>query len=249
MQQDLVPEALERLDTWVNRMAAAVGTPVRSPLPDGDFIWLFPESDVKVAIVAKSVRLVSALAGAWTLAGSGQTTEAGSLLRLVDDFSAELWFLSEVAISGSPNRAQRKFLEQFFASPARSLDEYIAREREHWVARSDVLKAHRRLGAGSGVDPDRVVELSEFISYGLNGYIHGGYDSAMELYDGSSRRFEVRGHAEGRAKDASRRFIGTKATTACLAVSLAAAALGEHDLGAEVSTFLAEADPDVVSRA
>ena len=242
MKQEHVPEAIEKLDGWVNRLAGNLPAPIRDPLPDGNFVWRFPDDELSVLLVAKAVRVSSALGGAWELAKLGYTTETGALLRLVGDFSAEIQFMAEAYVEGRETRAQKEFRTQFFATPPRSLDDFLLQEKQYFVARREIAKAHKRLAEKAGQDGRLLNNTSSFIAHGLNRYVHGAYDSAMELFHGGLRRFLTRG-VDGRPKASSLKFVGNKATEAVQAVEFVAILFGETGIRQEIVAFLARVDP------
>jgi hypothetical protein len=243
MRVNAVEEALVRLDDWVNRLAARLPPPVRVRLPDGDFHWRFPQQGVEVLLVCKAVRMCSAFAGAWHLAKSGQAAEAASLLRLAADFASEIHFMAEAVVEGRSTRAQSDFQTAFFKPLARSVEEYLAEEKAHYASRRDVLNAEKRLAEKAGQDGDLLDRTTSFLSYGLNAYVHGSYDTAMELYHGGTGRFVIRGFDEGRLKEASTRFASSKATEVVQGVEMVALLFGDTDMQKEVKAFLKEADP------
>jgi len=241
---EYVPVALERMDDWINRLGRMLPSPVRSGLPGGDFTWRFPTEDLAVLVFTKAVRVGSSLGGAWQLAELGYTTEAGALCRVMEDFASEIQFMAEAHIEGRETRAQSEFREQYFRAPPRTVEEYLNQERQHYVTRREIAKAARRLAEKAEQDGGLLERMSGFIAYALNRYVHGSYESAMELYHGGKRRFMVRG-VDGRPRDASRSFVAAKATEALHAVELVAMLFGAKEIATEIRTFLAEADPNL----
>lgn len=244
MKTEFVPQAIERLDDWVNRLAKMLPPPIRHELDGGDFVWRFPEEGVAVLLIAKAVRISAALGASWELAKLGYSTEAATLLRLIDDFAQEIQFMAEAHIEGRETKAQKDFRTQFFDPPARSLDEFLKRERQYFVSRGEISKACRKLAEKTGQDGGLLDRTSSFISHGLNRYTHGAYDTAMELYHGGRKRFMLQG-VEGRPMAGNITFVGTKATEALQAVELVGILFGSKEIPVEIRKFLMEADPDL----
>lgn len=180
--------ALARMSGWVDDFGRRLPEPDRRYLDRKRFIWRHAETTVEVLQVAKAARMVAALRGALALAEARLTTECGSLLRTASDFADEILFLCEPALTGKTTTALRKFVEQAFTSIPTSLDEWMEWERERYVGRGEVLKALGRMAQQSGQDGELLRAAASWLSHGFDKYVHGSYDSAMELYDGGTRR-------------------------------------------------------------
>jgi hypothetical protein len=244
MQPEYLPQALELLDDWVHDLASMLPAPIQVPVRGYDFRWKYPRDTPEVLLVLKSVRLTTSLAGAWYLAHQGLTTESGSLCRQVGDFASEIWFVTESILKGETNAAHRKFVEDFFQPTASSVEEHLARERDRYVSRADISKAEQRLASEAGLDGERVRDVSSYLTYGLNKYTHGAYESAMEIYHGGYGRFMVLG-AHDRPRAAAIQFVASKGTEACFAIAGAATAMKRPDLSVQIKEFLDHADPNV----
>jgi hypothetical protein len=242
MKREHFPQALEHLDEWIHELASMLPEPVQVPVPCHSFRWKYPQDTAEVLLVLKSVRLTTSLAGAWHLAHQGLTTEAGSLCRQVDDFAAEMCFIAEALVKGKTNAAQQRFINDFFQPAATSVEEYLTRERTRYVSRADVSKAGERLASEAGLDGETVRDISSYLTYGLNRYTHGAYESAMEIYHGGNKRFMVAG-ADGRQRETAIEFVASKGTEACVAIALAATAMKRPDLFARIKGFVNQADP------
>jgi len=244
MRPDFVQVSLDLLCGWVNELAGDLPEPVKVPLPGGDFQWRHEDEDARVLLVCKSVRIATAISGAWTLANAGVPLEAGTLTRLVGDFSAEIRFVAESIVEGRETRAQREFREHFFEPLPRSMSDFLERERRRYVSRGEIAKADRRLSEKAGVDADLQADTSAFIAFGLDKYVHGAYETAMELYHGGHRRFMLE-PGSSPPPDAIRRFVGSKTTEALQAVAMAAMALGRPDIAEAIGRHLDEVDTNV----
>ena len=78
-------------------------------------------------------------------------------------------------------------------------DELAEREREYYIGRKDILAAHRSLVEPSGVDPGSYDRIAKYLNKGYDGYVHGAYGTAMELFSGRDYRFMVAGNESPRA--------------------------------------------------
>jgi len=244
MKVECVPEALTQMDEWLSELAALLPCPVRNPLPEGDFNWRFPEESTSVLLVAKAVRICSALGAAWELAKKGFATEAASLLRLVNDFSSEITFMAESIFEGRETAAQTRFREQFFRPLPRTVDDFLEREKEYYVSRREIAKAQKRLVVAAGFDGELLDTAASFITFALDKYVHGSYSTSMELYHGGAKRFMVGGMDSGRVRKAAMGFLATKATEAVQALEMVSLALGAHSTGQAIRKFMKRCDPD-----
>lgn len=56
------------------------------------------------------------------------------------------------------------------------------------------MKAHVRLGDDAGIDGEVTRDLMRSLNDIYDGYVHGAYSTAMELYHGGRHEFMLRGH-------------------------------------------------------
>jgi hypothetical protein len=207
----LTRQVFDALDGWLARFVSRERAPVMIFQDDWQY-WDFPEHTARTTEIAKAARAVAALRAAMVLADARMTTEASFVLRAASDCASEIIFLCEGAISGTPTTDQKKFVEDFFIRPPRTLDEFLESDKRRFLYRGDIYKAHKRLAERtSGVSPKEQSGLAGFIDALQNEYAHGGYASAMELYDGESRGFETAGIGSDRSVAAVKRAIALKA--------------------------------------
>ena len=62
------------------------------------------------------------------------------------------------------------------------------------MTRDEMLAAHSRLAKKFKENPDRLRKVTRYLNHGYDKYVHGGYITAMELYDGRTDTFMLRGH-------------------------------------------------------
>lgn len=201
---------IARLDVWLSILASPFLPLVRIPGEGGRFHWEFPDKRPETLMVGKAVRMVSGIKAALLLADRGFTTECASLLRMVSEFSQEIISVGEGLIEGRLTEPQECFVRQYFAPFARSPEEFEERERERYVSREELFKAHYRLGAKAQVDADRLRQLSRFLNYAFDKYVHGAYITAMELYDVSENKFVLNGHEAERPRAVVRTAVAGK---------------------------------------
>ncbi len=185
--------SLQVLSDAVSELANGLPTPLQEPDSQGRFRWVYPENSVHVLLVCKAVRLTTSLKAAELLAESKFTTEAAALLRMATDFTNEIFAMAQGAAENEFTAAQERFGKQFFEPQADSVEELIERERERYVSRRELFAAHRKLAEKVGQDGGTLRQLSDFIDYKYDKYVHGSYRSAMELYDGGDNAFMLDG--------------------------------------------------------
>lgn len=225
---------IAELPRWVGTMAALLPPPVRKPLASVGFRWEHPVKSAEVVQVAKSVRMASGLRAAMALADIGHTTEAGTILRTVADFAAEITFLGEGLLEGRLTAEQEKFVEQHFSDLPLTPDELADREREHYISRKKIAKAHDRLLTKAGADSDLHAKLSAFLNKGYDSFVHGAYASAMELFTGESMTFMLTGSHSERQRCATKTAVAGRLVESLHALRFMAITRQLNELQAEL---------------
>ena len=124
--------------------------------------------------------MASGVRVAMLLAESGFVVESASLLRMVSDFATEAFAVAEGELRDKRTKAQRDFVDQFFERKAMTSDATAAGRQRRYVGRDELIKAHVRLSNDVGLDGEETL---------YDGYIHGAYSTAMELYHGDRHVF------------------------------------------------------------
>jgi hypothetical protein len=95
----------------------------------------------------------------------------------------------------------RRFVEQYFTWKARTPDQLAAQEAVRYVSREELMKAEVRLAAVAKIDGEHQRTLHRFINMAYDAYVHGAYETAMELCDPIAGRFLMRGHPDGSKRE------------------------------------------------
>ena len=161
-------------------------------------------------MIGKAVRMVSGIRASLVLADLGFTTECASLLRMVSEFSQEILSVGEGLIEGRLTQPQQRFVRQYFSPLARTPEEFEMDEKERYVSREELYKAHYRLLAKTSEEADKMRQLSRFLNYTYDKYVHGAYLTAMELYNGYEHRFMLNGHEAEERKAIPRTAVAGK---------------------------------------
>lgn len=191
---------IDELDGVVQGLAQLLPPPQLAWSEDGSHRWVFAETTAMVLLVAKAVRMVSGLRAAVLLADYGFVVECAALIRIVSDFSVEVFAVAEGELRGHRTRAQVDFVTEFFERKPRTPAEASLGSKKRYVGRSDLIKAHVRISEDAGSDED-IRALMTALNDVFDGYAHGSYASAMELYHGGSRQFMLNGHEGAEARE------------------------------------------------
>ena len=190
-------ELIERLGGWVNELAMPLMPPQKVPEGDDRLRLEFRQHIPHAVMVGKLVRAVSGLRAALLLAEAGYVTECGGLLRMVSDFCTEVTAIGEALNKGGEvPRAVRDFSNQYFVPKARTPEEYATKERTRYVSRKELMKAKVRLAEGTTGGGELIRTLQPFINMIYDAYVHGAYETTMELCNPSTGVFAMRGHPE-----------------------------------------------------
>lgn len=198
-------EALEDIELAVHSLSNAVGKP-RLTGELGREWWQYETASIDVVVLCKAVRISSGLNAANALLNAGFIAEAGVLLRTIDDYIDEITFLTETVESGEASASHERFVAAFFAERIMSQVELLEQEKmESYVPKKKIRASQAR--QLSKDDPDHVRKVTSVIDRTLDGFVHGHYPTAMELYDGRVLRFSLRGMPGTRNQDVMSRHL------------------------------------------
>ncbi len=193
---NLARVVLDKLDGWANQLAAPA-LPLRVT-PDGDdairleFRQEIPES----VMIGKLVRAVSGLRAALLLAEVGHVAESAAVLRTVSDFCTEISVIGLALDQGGElPAAVRDFVAQYFKPRPRTPGEFASAERTRYVTREALMTLDKALAQNYPVDADSLDRSHRFVNMAYDAYVHGAYETTMELWNQSVGAFEMRGHS------------------------------------------------------
>jgi hypothetical protein len=224
-------DVIEQLDGWVNSLAKPFVPPRLVHQADGVIRLQFAHHVPHALLVGKLVRAVSGLRAALLLAEAGYVAECAALLRMVSDFGTEVKAVAEALNrGGEPPRAVRDFFNQYFTPKARTPEEYASAERIRYVSREELLKADVRLAEGTLVDVDQLQALRRFLNMAYDSYVHGGYETTMEMCNPSSGEFMMRGHPDPGKRAEFVEAVLSKLHEVVVAIQLTAAVCGQSEV-------------------
>jgi hypothetical protein len=161
------------------------------------------------------------------MAELGYVAECASILRMVSDFCTEVSAIAEALHrGGEPPRAVQDFVAQYFTPKARTPEEYATRERTRYINRKELMKAEMRMAHGAEVDGEQLRVIHDFLNMAYDAYLHGSYETAMELLNPVAHQFEMRGHPDGAKRHEFAEAVFLKLHEVVVAIELAAAVSG-----------------------
>jgi hypothetical protein len=186
---------IDLLDGWVNKLAAPLMPPRTVVEEPGRMRLEFREHIPHTVMVTKCVRAVSGIHAALVLADLGYVAECAAVLRTVSDFCTEIKAIGEALNRGGElPRAVQTFVEQYFMPRPHTPDQFAAADRVRYVSREELMKAEVRLTENTKVDGENLRKVHRFLNMSFDAYVHGAYETTMELCDPETGRFMMRGH-------------------------------------------------------
>lgn len=190
-------EIVEKLDGWVNDLARPLVPPKMIPVGDNYLRLEFRQHLPHSVMVGKLVRAVSGIRAAQLLAENGYITESGSVLRMVSDFCTEVNAIGRALHRGGElPKAVAQFIDQYFQPKALTPEEYEKSERVRYVGREALMKGDLHAAANAGVDGEKMRQVHRYLNMAYDAYVHGAYETAMELCEPRSGVFVMRGHPD-----------------------------------------------------
>jgi hypothetical protein len=148
-------------------------------------VYEYQERSAKVVAVLKVVRAAQGVRTLDLLCDYGLFIDFGVIIRCVFDCEAEAYFLLETF----PNKSTKvdKFVKSFFES---TIDGHLSNET-HPVATEKIRSAMVRVLMGT--HDDEVRKMTDTIYRTFCGYVHANYAHIMEIYNGHTYDFNIKG--------------------------------------------------------
>ncbi len=219
--------AIDRLDGVLAEMNRRLPQPV---FKDDWFQYRKEDQDARVVALSRMVRIVSGLRAVKLLGERGYLAEMGVLLRTVDDFCDEVTFLVEGHAEGKPGNQAQRFIDHFFAETLIS-----HRPDSGQVQGPDRVKRNKiRAGQSRFLQPENPSDVQVKVGKvdrGFDSYVHGGYPTVMELYEGRSGSFSTTGVSGSSNVAAMRRQLAYYVSRALSVTGFGCYAMAFGDLG------------------
>ena len=186
---------IDQLDRWVNELASPLLPPREVFEEDNEIRLEFREHIPHSVMIGKSIRAVSGIRASLVLADLGYLAECAALLRMVSDFCTEITAVGEALNRGGKfPTAVQNFVDQYFIQKPRTPQQLAEAERTYYVSREELMKAEVRMAENTQIDGEQMRIIRRFLNMSYDAYIHGSYETTMELYDPPAGRFMMSGH-------------------------------------------------------
>lgn len=141
----------------------------------------------------KGVKIISSLNASYVLLSEGYTQEIPILFRCVDDYFADIMFLSQPLEDGEPSKDQVRVVGNFFKEEYEDFSRPIGS-----LAKRDVLPRKKIYAVMSelvkkSINPSDMQKALKVINQSFSGYVHGAYPQVMELYGGRFPKYHMSG--------------------------------------------------------
>lgn len=228
---NLTRDLINELDGWVNKLAAPLLPPhlvgVKPDLIRPEFRKHIPHT----VMIGKCVRAVSGIHAALALADFGYVAECAAMMRIVSDFCTEITAIGAALDSGGElPSAVHTLVEQYFVPKPQTLAQFKATKRPRYPSREELLKEEVRLAQKAGIDGDEIRDRHRFINSIFDAYVHGAYETTIELYDPRTGRFRMRGHSSPSKRREYIEWMPLKLHEVVRAVELTAAVIGHGEI-------------------
>lgn len=201
----MLRETVDRLEMAINALIVQTDQSIWDKDKQS---FRFSLQSPQVVQLCKVIRMVSGLNACLTLHPRAQYADILMLVRDVADFLSEIAFLHEGFQSRSPTADQQRFVEHFFEeySDGCAADIIANPPRGSVVERKKIQAAQARLLIPD--NPHDTQKKGLAIDAVMSGYMHGSYQSAMELYEDGTYRFRLNGLTNSpRAREAECQIV------------------------------------------
>ena len=231
----LKEKILDNLDRWANDLVAPALPLCTTPEGDDEVRLEFRQQIPQSVMVGKLVLAVSGLRGALVLAKAGHITESAAILRFVSDFCTEILAIGmSLQHGGELSSAVKEFVDQYFLRRARTPDEFTARKRMRYVSREKLMRAYEAASESPPIDTNLLKRIRRFVNMVYDSYVHGAYETTMELWNPRTRLFEMRGHSFLKKREKFVEAVFLKMHEVVVAVEVTAAMTGHSEVFKQV---------------
>lgn len=221
---------IDKLDVWVNKLATPL-MPPRSVIEDSSLHLEFREHIPHAVMIGKCVRVVSGIHAALALADLGYVVECAALLRMVSDYCTEIKAIGEALNKeGELPSAVQTFVDQYFVSKPRTPEEFASAGRIHYISREELMKADVRLAQNAQINGEKLRTTHRFVNMSYDAYVHGAYETTMELCDADTGLFMMRSHHSPTKRQEFVEAIFLKLHEVAITLELTAAVTGNEEI-------------------
>jgi len=186
----------------------------------------YQDHSAKVVATLKLTRAAHGLSAMRLLCGAGLFIDFGTIIRCVNDSTEEVYFLLENFPATSGNVDQ--FVKAFFES---TIDGYLSNETPA-VPRKKIRSAMVRVLKGR--HDHATLKITEDIYKTFCGYVHADYAHIMEVYNGSTRDFNLAGVPSREQRQMRMAHVVLAGNSVLHAAAFVAGTLGLDELHREI---------------
>lgn len=200
--------AIKGLEPLLKKFNEIVDDPILKS--QGDFFFYdFEEKDVNTIFLIKVSRILSSLYAIDLLFKIGHVAEVGIIVRTIKEACHELMFLIEDSDDDGFIDKRNLYIEEFFRMEFQNHKEPIKTAKNHnripqkriiaSVARSmdkftNLIEDNNlRKQVQRTLNPSDYQETAKALINSWSGYVHYGYQQSMDIYDSSSKKFDIKG--------------------------------------------------------
>ena len=222
-------QILTHLERAVNLLARQVPGP--KLIDFGDFrAFRYEEKTIYQAIVQKLARMVSTLDAARLLLNNGFVQEQASLQRILGEIQEDISFLFHGVLQDDHQSSlHRSYLEAFFEEEFDTDTAIESTQKRPMISRQKI-QAYLARTKFSDDDPSTGKELLRTNHKMYSGYVHAASPHIMDMYEGNSGQFHMRGMLEHPAYNEYKQDLWNYFYRGIVVCSFGAEAFGDKNL-------------------
>ena len=225
----LARDLISKLEVWTNKLAEPLLPPVEnSTLQRLEFRQEIPQA----VMIGKCIRAVSGINAAIVLADLGYVVECAAITRMVSDFCTEVVAIGKaLQVRDDIPAPVQDLVKQYFAPKPRTPKQYMKTPRRRYPSRKQLMEVEKRWAAQMAVIDDAQARSAQrFINSSSDGYMHGAYETTMELYDRQLGRFRMRGVRDPSQHREYVEWVSLKLHEVVCALEITAAMTGHEEV-------------------
>ena len=122
-------------------------------------------------------------------------------------------------------------MEQYFTPVPQTPEQLEAADRVHYVRRKELLKeVGGFLAESENVDREQSLSVFRFLNTIYDKYVHGAYETTMELYNPNTGRFMMHGHLSPSKQQEFAEAVFLKLHEVVVAIEHTAAVTGQAEI-------------------
>jgi hypothetical protein len=192
----------------------------------------YDEKSPKVVAVLKLVRATHGVSALHVLWRSGLFIDMGAIVRCINDCTDEIRFLLEDFPKASAHVEQ--FVKRFFEG---TIDGFLSVETPDVETKKIRAAAVRVI---KGRHDHATQQLMERIYKAFCGYVHANYSQVMEVYNGHTQNFNLRGVPEDGQREKWHPYLDVMANNVLLAAAFIAQTLEMNDYHSQLMRTIVE---------